>query len=60
MIHLTDLAEAEQSESLFESLPSVEYRKLEEEFDKIALMKSEDEENEEIKLEVKSHKQDPA
>ena len=58
VIHLSDLAEAEQSESLFESLPSVEYRKLEEEFDKIALMKSEDEENEEIKLEVKSHKQD--
>ena len=42
VIHLTDLAEADQS-SLFESLPSVEYRKLEEEFDKIAAMKAEEE-----------------
>ena len=36
------LHEAEHS-SLFESLPSVEYRRLEEEFDKIALMKWEEE-----------------
>ena len=42
VIHLTDLAEADQS-SLFESLPSVEYRKLEEEFDKIAALRVEEE-----------------
>ena len=54
MIHVTELAEADQSESLFDSLPSVEYRKLEEEFDKIALNKSEDDESEDIKVEVRS------
>ena len=38
-----DVSQEEHS-SLFESLPSVEYRKLEEEFDKIALMKCDEEE----------------
>jgi len=38
--------------SLFESLPSVEYQKLEEEFDKIILMKNEEDEKIENELEV--------
>ena len=40
-----DFGAQEEHSSLFESLPSVEYRKLEEEFDKIALMKCEDQES---------------
>ena len=43
-----DVGAQEEHSSLFESLPSVEYRKLEEEFDKIALMKCEDQETDSI------------
>ena len=39
-----DISAQEEHQSLFESLPSVEYRKLEEEFEKIALMKGEGDE----------------
>ena len=53
VIHLTDLAEADQS-SLFESLPSVEYRKLEEEFDKIAALRVEDEAREAKRTQTKT------
>ena len=43
-----DVGAQEEHSSLFESLPSVEYRKLEEEFDKIALMKCEDQETDSV------------